>query len=166
MRTGLQVQSCKFKVKNTCLQTLNLQLGTCNLSLITYHSLNSFNDARRGSAFDEGEREDSAAGALDLFAAVYLVESVVAAFDEYVRQDFRDERARRLFVEDRDEVDRFQGGEDFGALRFAHDGAVRAFERAHRAVAVYRDEQRVAEAASVREVTHVAYVQDVEAPVR
>ena len=57
-------------------------------------------------------------------------------------------------------------GEEFRALAFIHDGAARALERAHRTVAVYRDEQRVAETARLREVAHVADVQDVEAPVR
>ena len=50
-------------------------------SLIAHHSLNSFNDARRGRAFDEVERENSAARALNLFAAVYLAELVIAALD-------------------------------------------------------------------------------------
>src|SRR5687767_12277444 len=133
--------------------------------LITYYCFNPFDDAGRRGAFDEGEREDAAARRLDLLAAVYLGGRVVAALDEHVGQKFGDEPARRLVVKDGHEVNNRERGQHLGALRLTHHGSARAFERAHRAVAVDRDEQRVSERARRREVAHVPDMQDVEAAV-
>src|SRR5256714_14360007 len=128
--------------------------------------LHALDDACRRSALYVWERDDATARPLDLLAPVYLFEGVVAALREHVRQDFADESARRLLVEDRHEVNGRECGEKFRALALIHHGPPRAFERAHRAVAVYCDEQRVAQTPRRFEVSNVSDVQNVEAPVR
>src|SRR2546423_1037964 len=135
-------------------------------SLITHHFFYSLNDVGRRSALYVWERDDATARPLDLLAPVYLFEGVVAALREHVRQDFNDERARRLLVEDRHEVNGREGREKFGALALVHHGAARALQSAHRAVAVDGDEQSVSQTTRRFEVAHVPDVQDVEAPVR
>src|SRR5205085_11442474 len=122
-------------------------------------------DVGRRSALDERERDDAPARPLDLLAPVYLFERVVAALREHVGQNLRDERARRLLVEDRHEVHRRERREHFGALALAQHGATRALQSAHRAVAVDGDEQRVPQLPRGFEVAHVPDVQKVEAPV-
>src|SRR5437588_7993194 len=101
---------------------------TCHGLRFTVHGSYSLNDVRRRSALDEGERDDATARPLDLLAPVYLFGRVVAALREHVRQDFADESARRLFVEDRHEIHGRECGEKFRALALAHHGPSRALQ--------------------------------------
>ena len=91
-----------------------------------------------------------------------LIESVIAAFNEHVGQESRDQTAWRDVVEDRHVVNVPQRREYLGSLCFVENRTIRSFQLAHRAVAVYRHEERVAERARLSEITHVSDVQKIE----
>src|SRR5947209_6253978 len=68
-------------------------------------------------------------------------------------------------VEDYDVVNGAQGRDRLGALAFGDEGTVIALEASHLLVAVYADDEEVAEAARAFEVADVPDVQQIEAAV-
>ena len=76
-------------------------------------------------------------------------------------QEFVDGR----LVEDYDVVNGAQGRDRLGALAFGDEGAALALDMAHLLVAVYADDEEVAEVASAFEVADVPDVQEVEAAI-
>ena len=90
---------------------------------------------------------------------------VVCAFGVDVgakrQQEFGDGR----LVEDYDVVNCAKGRDRLGSLALRDEGAALAFESVHLLVAVYADDEEVAEVASAFEVADVPDVQEVEAAI-
>src|SRR5258708_908703 len=75
-----------------------------------------FQDFGGGVAGDDGSRDDATAGGFHLFAPDDLVAGPIAALDEHVGKQARNDFARSEIVENDDGIDGFESGEDFRAL--------------------------------------------------
>lgn len=82
-----------------------------------------------------------------------------------VGAEFREDRGGLGFVEDGDEIDRFQSGHGLGTVFFANQGTQFALYGADARIAVQADYQDVAEGSRLRETANVADVQKVKAAV-
>lgn len=123
----------------------------------------------RGGGFpgDERDENDFSAGGLDraAFLLVERFEGVITAFDIDVGLGGSKEPGGADIGEDGDGIDRFQGGEDGGAVVLGIDGAALAFQAADGGIAVDADEEKVTEIAGGLEVGDVAEVEEIEAAV-
>src|SRR5260370_3833016 len=124
-----------------------------------------FQDFGSGVAGHDGRRDDAATGSFHFFAPDDLVAGPIAALDEHVGKQARDDFARSQVVKNDDGVDGFGGGEDFRALAFGNHGAALALELATAGVAVEADNQDVTQSAGLLETADVAGMQQVEAAV-
>ena len=95
-----------------------------------------------------------------------LIELIIAAFHQHVRQEFRDQTTWRNVVEDRHVIDIPQRGEYLRAFGLIEDRSIRTLQLAHCSITINRDEQRVAERSRLRQVTHVSDVQKIKNAVR
>ena len=122
-----------------------------------------------GGGFPRNERneDDSAAGLLDR-AALRLIErfeGVIAAFGVDVRLGRGEETGGAHIGKNADRVDRFQRGEDSGAIIFAVHRTAFPFKPADGGVAIHANEQHVTMVAGVLKVGDVAEVEKIEAAV-
>src|ERR1700674_1371792 len=74
-------------------------------------------------AGDYGNGNDAPAGSFHFLAADNLVAGPVAALHQNIREQARDQLARRQSIEDHHGVDRFQSGENFRAFAFSDNRA-------------------------------------------
>ncbi len=121
-------------------------------------------DVGSGVAGFEWESEDLAAGGFDFFTAGDEV-APVGAFDEEVGEDFGDELAGGIFVEERDGIDGFEAEGDRGAGVFVQDGPGEAFEALDARVGVQGQDEDVAEGAGCLKQAYMAGMEDVVAAV-
>src|SRR5712692_7884605 len=138
-------------------------LGFCARGWCTFADF--FQDFGGGVAGDHRSRDDASAGSFHFFAPDDLVVGPIAALDEHVGKQARDDFARSQVVKNDDGVDGFEGGEDFRALAFGNNRAALALELANAGVAVEADNQDVAQSAGLLETADVAGMQQVEAAV-
>ena len=90
---------------------------------------------------------------------------VVRAFSVDVGPERKQEFADGRLVKDCDVINCAQGRDRLGSLALRDEGAALAFESVHLLVAVYADDEEVAEVASAFEVADVPDVQEVEADI-
>ena len=77
---------------------------------------------------------------------------IVAALDQHTRAHALDQIERRILLEHRDQIDRLQAGQHFGARLLVLQRTLRALvRRAHRCVAVEADHQAIAGRARLRQ---------------
>jgi hypothetical protein len=95
-----------------------------------------------------------------------LIESVIAAFHQHIRQQSRDQTSWRDVVKDGYVVHTPQRREYLGSLRFIENRTIRSLQLTHRAVAVYRHQQNIPKRARLRQITHVPNVQQIKNAVR
>ena len=77
-----------------------------------------------------------AASGLDDLVADDLLAGIVAALDQHARLHLRDQVDRRVLLEDRDEIDRLQRRQHFGARALVLHRAPLALQPLHRGIAV------------------------------
>jgi hypothetical protein len=94
-----------------------------------------------------------------------LVEGPIGAFDQNIREHAGNQRARRWFVKNCHVVDGGKGGEDFGAILLCHQWTFRALVAPHAAITIDGDNEDIAEGAGIRETSHMAWMQQIEAAV-
>ena len=124
-----------------------------------------FQDFGRGVAGDHRSRDHASASSFHFFATDDLIAGPIAALDEYVGKQARDDLARSQIVENDDGIDGFESGEDFRALALGDHRPAFALELANTGVAVEADDQDVAQGTGLLEAADVAGVQQVEAAV-
>jgi hypothetical protein len=112
------------------------------------------------------DADNAAAPAFDDLAADDGVFGPVSALDEDVRLNGVDQSERGVFSEYDDAIHACEGLENLGSLLFRIDGTALTFVRSDRSVGVEPDDQRVAQAARVLQVTDVARVQQIEHAIR
>lgn len=95
-----------------------------------------------------------------------LIEFVVAALHQHIRQQLGDQAARRDVVKHDDVINNPQSSEYLSALRLVEDGPIRSFQVTNSSVAINRHDERVAERARLRQVAHVPHVQKVKHTIR
>src|ERR1044072_4126050 len=91
-----------------------------------------------------------------------LIEIVVAALHQHIRQQLGDQAARRDIVKHDDVINNPQSSEYLSPLRLVEDGPVRSLQFAHSSVAIYRHDERITERTRLRQVAHVPDVQKVK----
>jgi len=124
-----------------------------------------FQDIGGGVAGHDGSQDDAATGSFHFFAPDDLVAGPIAALDEHVGEQARDDFARGEIVENHHGVHGFESGENFRALALGDYRAAFAFELANTDVAIESDNQDVAQGAGLFEAADVAGMQEVEAAV-
>lgn len=122
------------------------------------------NDAGGGVAGFERERHYLSTDGFDLLAAGDEV-GPVGSFDEDVGEQFGDEIAGGVFIEEGDGIDGLKGGGEGGAVAFGDDGAVGAFQALDARVGVEGENEHVAEGTGGFKKADVAGVEDVVAAV-
>ena len=99
---------------------------------------------------------------LDFLASVNLIEIVVAALHQHIRQQLCDQAARRNIVKDDDVINNPQSSKYLSSLGLIEDGPIRPLQLAHGPIAIDRHNERIAERARLRQITHVPDVQKVK----
>src|SRR5690606_11972533 len=106
-----------------------------------------------------------AARRLDLLAADYLVQGVVGALCQHVGQQFGNQLARGVLLEDGHRIHAAERRDQQSPVLGGHERPARALEPAYRIVGVDSDDERVAQGPRLVQVLDVAAVQQVEATV-
>ncbi len=118
------------------------------------------NDGSGRVAGFEREGHDFSSGGFDLLAAGDEV-GPVGSFDEDVGEQFGDEIAGGVLVEEGDGIDGLKGGGEGGAVPFGDDGAIGTFEALDAGVGVEGENEHVAERTGVFEKADMAGMEDV-----
>jgi len=95
-----------------------------------------------------------------------LIEIVVAALHQNVRQQLSDQTARRYIIEDCHVINGPQSRQYFSPLSLAEHRSIRPLQFTHSAIAVYRHNECVAERARLRQIAHMPDVQQVKHTIR
>jgi len=90
----------------------------------------------------------------------------IGSFNQYIGQDCGYEFARRILIEKRDCVDRFQAERQGGAVALRNERARRSFETRDARIRIERQDQDVAERAGALEQAYVPGMEQVVAAVR
>src|SRR5579871_4762076 len=114
---------------------------------------------------DELDEDYLAALRFDDIVTNHLVVFVVAALDQHLRANTLEQLARRVLVEDDDQVYRLECRKHLGARVHVLHGTVGALETFHRGVTVEPDDQAVAGGARTRQHLDVAGMQKIEAAI-
>ena len=91
-----------------------------------------------------------------------LIKAVIAALHEYIGQESRDQTSWGDVIEYGHVINVSQRREYLGSLCFIENRTIRSLQLTHRAVAVYRHHERVAERARLSEIAHVSDVQKIK----
>ena len=79
-------------------QSLKTHLAFTHHSLLITVSFHSFNHVAGGHTVYERQANNAAAGRFHFLAAVDLIQPIVTTFDQNVRQQCRDQFARRIGI--------------------------------------------------------------------
>ena len=120
-----------------------------------------------GVACDEGKQVDLGARRVEggALARVERFERVIASLGVVVSADGGDFGIEPGAFEDESGIDATEGCEGVGAVMLGIERAVRAFELAHRGIAVDRDNENVANGGGLVKIGDVAAVEEVETAV-
>src|SRR5450631_1787722 len=122
-------------------------------------------ERRRTEAGQDLDQQYFAAMGLDDLVADDLGAAIVPALDQYARLDLGDQPDRRVFLEDDDEIDRFQCRQYFGAGTLVLHRTPVALQPLRRSIAVQADDQPVAGATRRGQYLDVTGMQNIETPV-
>jgi hypothetical protein len=114
---------------------------------------------------NERNHQDFAAAAFHHLPANDLLEGIVPALHQNVREQGADERLWSVVVEEGDGIHGLQTRQHESSIGLGHHWAPGAFEPLYRSVGVHSHDQGVTKAASLVEIVHMAAVQEVEASV-
>ena len=95
-----------------------------------------------------------------------LIEIVVAALHQHIRQQFGDQAARRDIVKHDDVINNPQSSKYLSTLRLIEDRPTGPLQLADCSITVYGNQQRVAERARLLQVANVPDVQKVKHTIR
>src|SRR6202048_1791733 len=122
-------------------------------------------ERRRTEAGQDLDQQYFATVGLDDLVANDLGTAIVRALYQCARLDLRDQLDRRVFLEDHDEIDRFQRRQYFGAGTLVLNRTPVALQPLHRSIAVQADDQPVAGATRRGQYLDVTGMQNIETPV-
>jgi hypothetical protein len=120
---------------------------------------------RGGITRNHWDRNDAAARGFHFFTSDDLISGPVAAFDQHIRKETRDDLARRGLIKDYYRIDAFERGENFGSLALRQDRTPGAFQLADTGIAVEADDEGVAKSTSLLKAADVPGMQQIEAAI-
>jgi hypothetical protein len=123
------------------------------------------NDIRRRRTRDKGKDDHFTSVAFDHVSSHHVLPGPVSSFHENMGPKEGDEFQRCGLIEDGHIIYTSKTGEDLRSFLKGENGPKRAFESPDGKVAVDPDDQYVAEGSGCFEITDVASVEQVEAPV-
>jgi hypothetical protein len=126
---------------------------------------NFLENSSRRITRNDGNGDDATARGFHFFAAHDLVTRPIAALYENVREQSRDDLARREIVENHHGIHGLQRRENFRALALRDYRTAFALQLPHAGVAIEPDDERVAQFARLLQAANVAGMQQVEAAV-
>src|SRR5260370_33490454 len=100
-------------------------------------------NGRGRMAGHDGNRDNTASRSFHFLAANDLVTWPIVALHKDIREQARDELARREVIKNHHGVHGFQGGENLGALAFGDNRAAFSLQLADTRVPVEPDDQRI-----------------------
>ena len=95
-----------------------------------------------------------------------LIEIVVAALHQHIRQQLGNQAARRDVVKHDDVINKPQSSEYLSTLRLVEDGPVGSLQLSHGAITIYPDDESIAEGARLSQIAHMPDVQKVKHTIR
>ena len=116
--------------------------------------------------FGIADNRDLSAAGFHFFAFRHARDGVVRALRLEVRTNLPNDRAHIFLAKDDDRIDIRKCGKNLSAFFSWHHGTTRAFQRAHRTVAIDRDYELVCERPRGVKIANVADMQHVEAAIR